>query len=52
LSGKADYNQDGIVTLTELDNFVAERVLELSQGAQTAYTAKSTRTGSSPLVRH
>ena len=52
LAGKADYNQDGIVTLTELDNYVAERVLELSQGPQTACTAKSTRTAPSPLSGH
>jgi uncharacterized caspase-like protein len=51
LAGKADYNKDGLVTLTELDNYVAERVLELSQGEQTACTAKSTRTGSFPIVR-
>ena len=51
MSGKADYNKDGVVTLTELDNYVAERVRELSGGGQTACTAKSTRTGSFPVVR-
>ena len=51
LSGKADYNHTGVVRLTGLDNYVADRVRELSKGEQTACTAKSTRTGSFPLVR-
>lgn len=50
LAGKADYRQRGVVRLTELDDYVSERVRELSAGAQTACTAKSTRIGSFPIV--
>lgn len=50
LAGKADYSHKGIVRLTALDNYVSERVRELSNGNQTACTAKSTRTGSFPIV--
>jgi WD40 repeat protein len=40
LRGKADYNKDGIVTSLELDFYVHERVLELSDGAQEPVTGK------------
>jgi uncharacterized caspase-like protein len=40
LRGKADYNKDGVVTSLELDLYVHERVLELSDGAQEPVTGK------------
>jgi WD40 repeat protein len=40
LSGKADYNKDGVVTSLELDFYVHERVLQLSDGAQEPVTGK------------
>jgi uncharacterized caspase-like protein len=51
LSGKADYNRDGVVTLTELDNYVTERVKELSKGKQHPVTAKPTSIRSFPLSK-
>src|SRR5205807_9399885 len=38
LSGKADFNKDGIVHLNELDLYVTERVKELANGRQHAVT--------------
>ncbi len=40
LSGKADYNKDGFVYLTELDNYLYERVKELTNKQQHPVTAK------------
>ena len=40
LSGQADYNKDGFVYLTELDNYLYERVKELSNEQQHPVTAK------------
>jgi uncharacterized caspase-like protein len=34
LSGKADVNGDGVITLAEVDSYVANRVKELSRGLQ------------------
>ena len=40
LSGQADFNKDGFVYLTELDNYLFERVKELSNNRQHPVTAK------------
>jgi uncharacterized caspase-like protein len=40
LKGEADLNADGIVHLIELDFFVAEKVKELTDGAQHPTTVK------------
>jgi uncharacterized caspase-like protein len=40
LSGEADLNKDGLVYLTELDNYLFERVKALSHDRQHAVTAK------------
>ena len=40
LSGQADFNKDGFVYLNELDNYLFERVKQLSTGHQHAVTAK------------
>jgi WD40 repeat protein len=51
LSGKADYNKDGVVYLNELDNYVTERVKELSKGQQHPVTARPASIRSFPLSR-
>jgi WD40 repeat protein len=51
LSGKADYNQDGVVYLNELDLYVTERVKELSKGKQHPVTTKPTSIRSFPLSK-
>ena len=51
LSGKADYNHDGVVQLNELDLYVTDRVKELSQGKQHPVTARPTSIRSFPLTR-
>jgi hypothetical protein len=51
LSGKADYNKDGVVYLHELDAYVTERVKELSKGLQHPVTAKPASIRSFPLSR-
>ena len=40
LSGKADFNKDGSVYITELDLYVTDRVKELSKGQQHPVTGK------------
>jgi hypothetical protein len=50
LSGKADYNGDGTVYLTEIDNYVTDRVKELTDGEQHPTTQKPTTVRSFPLV--
>ena len=40
LSGQADFNKDGFVYLTELDNYLFERVKGLSKNRQHTVTAK------------
>ena len=40
LSGQADFNKDGFVYLTELDNYLFERVKGLSNNRQHTVTAK------------
>ena len=48
LSGKADYNHDGVVQLNELDLYVTDRVKELSKGMQHPVTARPTSIRSFP----
>ncbi len=40
LSGKADYQANGVITVNELDLYLAERVKQLTGGWQTPTTAK------------
>jgi WD40 repeat protein len=51
LSGKCDYNRDGHVYSTELDNYVTDRVKELTKGKQHPVTTKPTTIRSFPLTR-
>jgi WD40 repeat protein len=51
LSGKADYNHDGVVQFNELDLYVTDRVKELSQGKQHPVTARPTSIRSFPLTK-
>jgi WD40 repeat protein len=51
LAGKADYNKDGVIHLSELDLYVTERVKELSEGKQHPVTAKPTSIRSFPLSK-
>ena len=51
LSGAADYNKDQVVYLNELDNYVSDRVKELTQGQQHPVTARPTSVRSFPLAR-
>ena len=51
LSGAADYNKDHVVYLNELDNYVSDRVKELTQGQQHPVTARPTSIRSFPLAR-
>jgi hypothetical protein len=51
LSGKADFNKDGVIYLNELDLYVTERVKELSGGKQHPVTAKPTSIRSFPLSK-
>lgn len=49
LQGKADYNQDNVVHLNELDLYVTDRVKVLSNGRQHPVTARPTSIRSFPL---
>lgn len=51
LSGKADFNKDGIVYLNELDTYVTDRVKELTRGQQHPVTAKPGNVRSFPLSK-
>lgn len=51
LAGKADNNKDGVVYLTELDDYVTQRVKELTKGRQHPVTAKPTSVRSFPLAK-
>jgi hypothetical protein len=51
LSGKADFNKDGVIYLSELDTYVTDRVKELSKGQQHPVTAKPTSIRSFPLSK-
>jgi WD40 repeat protein len=50
LGGKADYNRDRIVHLTEMDDYARARVQELSQGKQHPVTGKPPTVRSFPLA--
>ncbi len=50
LDGKADFNADGAVYLTELDAYVTERVKEITNGAQHPTTQKPSTIRSFPVV--
>jgi hypothetical protein len=50
LSGKADDNRDGAVYLTEIDDYVTNRVKELTNGEQHPTTQKPTTVRSFPLM--
>ncbi len=50
LPKNADYNNDGVVYLTELDAYVAERVKELTNGAQHPTTQKPSTVRSFPIA--
>lgn len=51
LSGKADYNHDGLVYLTEVDAYLSDRLKTLTQGQQHPVTAKPATIRSFPLSR-
>jgi len=51
LRGEADFIEDGIIQLRELDTYVAERVKELSQGIQHPTTVKPSSISRFPLIR-
>jgi WD40 repeat protein len=51
LEGKADSNRDGLVYLTEIDNYTLRRVRELSDGAQTPVMARPRTIRSFPLSK-
>jgi uncharacterized caspase-like protein len=50
LSGQADYNRDGAVYITEIDNYVTDRVKALTNRKQHPTTQKPTTVRSFPLV--
>jgi WD40 repeat protein len=50
LRGEADLNDDGIVHLVELDFFVAEKVKELTEGAQHPTTVKPSTISRLPVA--
>jgi WD40 repeat protein len=50
LSGKADYDRDGIIHLNELDLYVTNRVKQLSKGRQHPVSARPTTVRSFPLA--
>ncbi|MEM9018284.1 MAG: caspase family protein, partial [Verrucomicrobiota bacterium] len=50
LQGKADFIDDGIIQLRELDTYVAERVKELSHGIQHPTTVKPSSISRFPLI--
>lgn len=49
LRGKADYNQDHLVYLTEIDTYLADRVKQLTGGQQHPVTTKPATIRSFPL---
>jgi WD40 repeat protein len=49
--GNADLNQDGIISLQELDYYVSERVKELTKGAQHPTTLKPSTISRFPIVQ-
>lgn len=51
ISGKADYNHDGFVYLTEADAYLADRIKALTQGQQHPVTIKPATIRSFPLSK-
>jgi hypothetical protein len=51
ISGKADYNHDGFVYLTEVDAYLADRIKALTQGQQHPVTVKPATVRSFPLSK-
>jgi hypothetical protein len=51
LTGKADFNKDGVIHLNELDLYVTNRVKDLSKGRQHPVTARPASIRSFPLTR-
>ena len=51
LTGKADYNGDGLVYITEVDAYLADRVKTLTDGQQHPVTTKPATIRSFPLSR-
>ena len=51
LSGKGDYNKDGVVHLNELDLYTSDRVKVLAEGKQHPVTTKPTSIRSFPLSK-
>jgi WD40 repeat protein len=49
--GQADYSQDGIVHLRELDTYISERVKELTDGVQHPTTLKPSTISRFPIVQ-
>jgi hypothetical protein len=49
LKGRADYNHDGVIYLTELDTYVADRVKTLTGGQQHPVTSKPTTIRAFPI---
>jgi WD40 repeat protein len=52
LSGRADFNKDGIIHFSELDQYAGIRVKQLSAGKQTPVTARPSTVRSFPLAKH
>jgi WD40 repeat protein len=50
-AGNADLNQDGIISLQELDYYVSERVKELTNGVQHPTTLKPSTISRFPIVQ-
>lgn len=50
LSGKADINSNHVITITELDYYLSERVKKLTKGRQTPTTAKLTTMQDFPIA--
>lgn len=51
LSGKADFNHDGVVTLGEVERFIKQRLPKASKGQQHAISAFSAMPPVTPLAR-
>ena len=52
LNGRADYNQDGLVYVTEIDTYLSDRVKQLTNGRQHPVTSKPTTIRSFPLGKY
>ncbi|MDI6725957.1 MAG: caspase family protein, partial [Smithellaceae bacterium] len=52
LSGNADYQKDGVITIKELDLYISERVKELTQGKQSPTTTVPKTIPDFPVVMY